>query len=34
MLFVDGVVFSDETREGVNDKLECRRHALYSRGLE
>ena len=33
MLFADDIVLIDETREGVNAKLECWRHALESRGL-
>ena len=33
MLFVDDIVLIDETREGVNDKLEQWRHTLNSRGF-
>ena len=34
MLFVDDIVLIDETREGVNGKLERCRHILESRGFK
>jgi len=33
MLFVDDIVLIDETRDGLNDKLETWRHTLESRGF-
>ena len=33
MLFADGIAFIDETRQGVNDKLERCKHTLESRGF-
>ena len=33
MLFADDIVFIDETREGINNKLERRRHTFESRGF-
>jgi len=33
MLFADDIVLIDETRQGVNDKLERWRHTLESRGF-
>ena len=33
MLFADDIVLIDETRQGVNDKLERWRHTLKSRGF-
>ena len=33
MLFAEGIVLMDETRQGVNDKLERWRHTLKSRGF-
>ena len=33
MLFADDIVLIDETREGVDDKLERWRHTLESRGF-
>ena len=33
MLFVDDIILIDETREGVNDKLERWRHTLESSGF-
>jgi len=33
MLFVDDIVLIDETRQGVNDKLELWRHTLESKGF-
>ena len=34
MLFADDIVLIDETREGVEMKLEMWRHALESKGLK
>jgi len=33
MLFADDIVLIDETRKGVNDKLEQRRHTLDSKSF-
>lgn len=33
MLFTDDIVFIDETRDGVNTKLEVRRQILESKGF-
>ena len=33
MLFADDIILIDETREGVNDKLDGWRHTLESRGF-
>jgi len=33
MLFADDIVLIDETRQGVNDKLEQWRHTLEARGF-
>jgi hypothetical protein len=33
MLFVDDVVFVDESREGVNRKVELWKHMLESKGF-
>ena len=34
ILFADDIVLIDKTRDGLNDKLEKWRHALYSRGFK
>jgi len=33
MLFADGIILIDEIRDGLNNKLELRRHTLESRGF-